>query len=66
MHQIFGPVTMISERRFLLVLSRRVRFLIEKNDGGKRPMGRKVFFAIICFEILESQGRIFVKNKTLA
>jgi hypothetical protein len=35
MYEPFGPFTMISERRFLLVLGRRVRLLIEKNDGGK-------------------------------
>jgi len=57
---------MISERRFLLVLSRKIRHLIEKNDGGKGAMGRKVFLAIICCGILGSQGRISVKNKTLA
>jgi len=66
MHEIFGPFNMISERRFLLVLSRRVRLLIEKNDGGKGAMGRKVFLGNICCGILESPGRIFVKNKTLA
>jgi hypothetical protein len=57
---------MISERRFLLILSRRICLLIERNDGGKGAMGRKVFLAIICCGILGSQGRIFVKNKTLA
>jgi hypothetical protein len=66
MYEPFGPFAMISDRRFLLVLSRRIRLLIEKKDGGKGVMGRKAFFAIICCGILGSQGRIFVKNKTLA
>jgi hypothetical protein len=43
MHEIFGPFTMISERRFLLVLSRRVRLFVEKNDEGKGAMRRTVF-----------------------
>jgi hypothetical protein len=43
MYEPFSPFTMISGRRFLLVLSRRIRLLIEKNDGGKGAMGRRVF-----------------------
>jgi hypothetical protein len=66
MYEPFGPFTMISETRFLLVLSRRIRLLIEENDGGKGATGRKGFLAIIYCGILGSQGRIFVKNKTLA
>jgi hypothetical protein len=57
---------MISERRFLLVLSRRIRLFMEKDDGGKGAMGRRVFLPTSIVGILESQGRIFVKNKTLA
>jgi hypothetical protein len=45
-YQPFGPCTMISERRLLLVLSRRLRLLIEKKDGAKGVMGRKVFLAV--------------------
>jgi hypothetical protein len=43
MYQPFGPFTIISERRFLLVLSRRIHLLVEKNDEGKGAMGRRVF-----------------------
>jgi hypothetical protein len=57
-YQPFSPFTMISERRFLLVLSRRLRLLIEKKNGGKgwvkRCYGKEGFS---CHHLLWDLGK---------
>jgi hypothetical protein len=62
MYEPFGPLTMIAERRFLLVLSRRIGLFIEKNDEGKGAMGRRVFLPSSIVGFWESRKNLCKKQ----